>query len=193
MPPAKRPAVASGSQGRPGKRQREASPEAAAPAARRQSGGRGSKRGSVSSSRGAREAAAAVPEEGEAVDAETVAEIGRHVVTRAEAETELFNDSSSIGGGTRATVLFHESTFDSAMISLDAGGAEMTESNSTSLEMLYCVVEAEDGQVEFELPDSGFKQRLSKGGEVMVPAGATYALRNLSSTAGAKLLAIVPR
>ena len=39
-------------------------------------------------------------------------------------------------------------------------------------------------QVEFELPDTGETQRLSKNSEVLVPAGATYALRHPHPLAG---------
>ncbi|CAE7338430.1 unnamed protein product [Symbiodinium pilosum] len=117
----------------------------------------------------------------------------RYVVAAHEADAELQDDASIIGDGTRAAVLFHEQAFDAAMMQLEAGGSELTETNETDLEMLYFVTEAEDGQVEFQLPETGFMQKLSRGGEVLVPVGATFTLRNMSPTIPAKLLAVVPR
>ncbi|CAE6954242.1 unnamed protein product [Symbiodinium natans] len=118
---------------------------------------------------------------------------GRYVVAAPEADAELQEDGSIIGEGTRVAILFHESSFDAAMLQLEAGGSEMSERNETDLEMLYFVTEAEDGQVEFHLPETGFKQTLSRGGEVLVPVGAAFTLRNMSPTIPAKLLAVVPR
>lgn len=114
------------------------------------------------------------------------------MVRAATAEVELAQERARIGVGTSATVLFHEPSFDSAMIALEPG-AEMSEANNTALEMLYFVSEAEDQQVEFKLASTGSAQRLSKGSEAVVPAGATYALRNASAAQTAKLLAVVPR
>eukprot|EP00931_Biecheleriopsis_adriatica_P009086 TRINITY_DN110198_c0_g1_i1.p1 TRINITY_DN110198_c0_g1~~TRINITY_DN110198_c0_g1_i1.p1 ORF type:complete len:203 (-),score=44.71 TRINITY_DN110198_c0_g1_i1:40-648(-) len=149
------------------------------------------RRGTSAASRGGAEASE-LQEEGGGGDV-AAATAGRHIARFSEVEDELRDANSDIGGGTKATVLFHEPCFDSAMISLEAGGSEMAESNDTTLEMLYCVVEAEAGQVEFELPDTNFKQHLSLGGEVLVPAGSSYILRNLSTTTRARLLAVVPR
>ncbi|OLP99693.1 hypothetical protein AK812_SmicGene17714 [Symbiodinium microadriaticum] len=118
---------------------------------------------------------------------------GRYTVAAHEADAELQDDGSSIGEGARAAILFHEPFFDAAMVQLEAGGSEMTERNDTDLEMLYFVTEAEDGQVEFRLPETGFNQKLSRGGEVLVPAGAAFTLRNMSPAIPAKLLAVVPR
>eukprot|EP00440_Ansanella_granifera_P062983 gb/GFBE01068296.1/.p1 GENE.gb/GFBE01068296.1/~~gb/GFBE01068296.1/.p1 ORF type:complete len:226 (+),score=56.95 gb/GFBE01068296.1/:1-678(+) len=168
---------------------------------RASSSGRGraaGRAGAGSRGRGAastrRSAAASAPAAAEAAGpAEGDEPAGRLIVRNSEVDAELANEASTIGDGTRATVLFHEPTFDTAMISLEAGGAEMAESNSTSKEMLYCVVTGEDGKVEFELPETRLKQRLSAGGEVLVPAGAAYVLRNTSSNTPAKLLAVVPR
>ncbi|CAE7748634.1 CDS5 [Symbiodinium sp. CCMP2592] len=118
---------------------------------------------------------------------------GRYTVAAHEADAELQDDGSSIGEGARAAILFHEPFFDAAMVQLEAGGSEMAERNDTDLEMLYFVTEAEDGQVEFRLPETGFNQKLSRGGEVLVPAGAAFTLRNMSPAIPAKLLAVVPR
>uniref|UniRef100_A0A7S4UHH7 Mif2/CENP-C cupin domain-containing protein n=1 Tax=Alexandrium monilatum TaxID=311494 RepID=A0A7S4UHH7_9DINO len=105
---------------------------------------------------------------------------------------ELQQEHACIGQGTRATVLFHEPTYDSAMIRLDPG-AELSETNSTNLDMLYFVCESEDNQVEFDLATAESCYRVSRGGEVRVPAGATYSLRNRSTEEKARLLAVVPR
>eukprot|EP00930_Biecheleria_cincta_P009000 TRINITY_DN110609_c0_g1_i1.p1 TRINITY_DN110609_c0_g1~~TRINITY_DN110609_c0_g1_i1.p1 ORF type:complete len:206 (-),score=37.17 TRINITY_DN110609_c0_g1_i1:157-693(-) len=140
-------------------------------------------------------AAAAAPHAA-AAGADAIAAVeqpGRHVVTHREALTELATDDSAIGPGAHATVLFHEEHFDTAMISLAPGGSEIVETNSTDLNMLYFVVEMEDGQVEFELHGRIEKQRLSRMGEVQIPAGASYTLRNLSRQTEARLMAIVPR
>lgn len=117
----------------------------------------------------------------------------RKIVRGAEVDAELEKNSACIGPGTRATVLFHEPFFDAAVISLGIGGSEMEESNTTTSELLYFVSEAEDQQVEFELRGKGCSQRLSKGGEILIPVGAKYVLRNLSTHVNAKLIAIVPR
>jgi len=81
------------------------------------------------------------------------------------------------------------------MILLEPAGqgrrAELAEHNHSTLEILYFVTEAEDGQVEFQLEKH--RQRLSTGAEVLVPAGKTYALRNLSRTTNARLVAVVPQ
>lgn len=121
----------------------------------------------------------------------------RWVVRKQTAERELRQSGSEIGAGTRATVLFHETGFDSAMISLErvVQGrtlAELAERNHSTLEMLYFVVEAEDGKVEFELSGRGAKEVLSVGSEVLVPPGAVYTLRNLSRTSCARLVTVVP-
>ncbi|CAK9003916.1 Uncharacterized protein SCF082_LOCUS7970 [Durusdinium trenchii] len=121
------------------------------------------------------------------------ANAGRFLVPEEDVENELQKDSSVIGEGTRAAVLFHEPSFDTAAVLLEPGGTELVEQNSTDLEMLYFVTEAEDGQVEFELPETNFKQSLSRYAEVLVPARAEFALRNNSSTTRAKLHAVVPR
>eukprot|EP00435_Cladocopium_sp_Y103_P043713 s2915_g12.t1 len=118
---------------------------------------------------------------------------GRFLVPREVVDEELQSPNSVIGEGARAAVLFHEPAFDTAAVLLEPGGTELAETNSTELEMLYFVTEAEDKQVEFELPETSFKQSLSRGGEVLVPPGAAFTLRNNSATTSAKLLAIVPR
>ena len=118
---------------------------------------------------------------------------GRCLVPEEVVDEELQQDTSIIGEGTRAAVLFHEPSFDTAAVLLEPGGKELKETNSTELEMLYFVTEAEDNQVEFELPAKRFKQSLSRGGEVAVPAGEAFTLRNKSLGISAKLLAIVPR
>lgn len=115
------------------------------------------------------------------------------VVRAAEAQRRLELPDSLIGAGTRATVLFHEPAFDSAMILLEPGGAEMAERNTSGLPMLYFVLECEDDQVEFEVEETGRRQRLTSMSEVLVPAEGAYALRNLSESRPAKLIAVVPR
>lgn len=118
---------------------------------------------------------------------------GSSVVKRgADMDALLENSWSAIGEGARATVLFHESSFDSALILLEPGGTELREKNVKSLELLYFVTEAEDGQVEFSLPSRGSSKRLSKGGEILVPADVEYVFRNNSRTSIAKIVAVVP-
>lgn len=139
-----------------------------------------------------------------ATPAEQAAEVGgearRTLVRAATAEAELRRKGAEIGPGTRATVLCHAVGFDSAMILLEsvskgkgARRAELAENNHSTLEILYFVLEAEDDQVEFELDGRQPTQRLSRGAEVLVPGGASYALRNLSRTTNAKLIAVVPQ
>jgi len=92
-------------------------------------------------------------------------------------------------------LLCHETGFDAAMILLEPAAkgrkAELAENNHSTLEILYFATQAEEGQVEFQL--GGKKQRISCGAEVLVPPGATYALRNLSKTTSARLVAVVPQ
>lgn len=124
-------------------------------------------------------------------------EAHRTVIRAATAEAELRRDTSEIGPGARATVLCHEVGFDSAMILLEPAvrgrKAELAEHNHSALEILYFVTEAEEEKVEFELDGRKPTQRLSSGAEVLVPAGASYALRNLSRTTAARLVAVVPQ
>lgn len=109
----------------------------------------------------------------------------------------LARESAKIGESARGMVLFHESSFDAAQILLDRcgrlGPSEMAEANTSPLAMLYLVLEAEDGQVEFVLESAGpDSKRLSKGGEALVPPGMKYALRNHSKSQPAMLMAVVP-
>lgn len=142
---------------------------------------------------GAEKASKAAAADSDASGAAFRAVAGRFLVPREVVDEELQSANSVIGEGARAAVLFHEPAFDTAAVLLEPGGTELAETNSTELEMLYFVTEAEDKQVEFELPETSFKQSLSRGGEALVPPGASFTLRNNSATTSAKLLAIVPR
>lgn len=68
----------------------------------------------------------------------------------------------------------------------------MRETNAKSIELLYYVADGEEGQVEFAVPELRIKKRLSIGGEILVPANASYLLRNNSRTTPAKVVAVVP-
>lgn len=123
------------------------------------------------------------------------------IVRSAEVKSMLARESAKIGENARGMVLFHESSFDAAQISLDPcvrRGAdvipsEMAEANTSPLAMLYLVLEAEEGKVEFEIQSAGHdSKRLSKGGEALVPPGMRYALRNHSTSKPAMLMAVVP-
>lgn len=160
-------------------------------------------------------------------------------------------EGSEIGPGARATVLSHETGFDSAMILLEPARpgnkaslavkdrvvarfsdgnwypatikrlerdgryrlhwdapphdecvqpreniclkVELAEDNNSPFEILYFVTEAEGDKLEFELNGQQPTQKLSLGAEILVPAGASYALRNLSRTTCARLVAVVPQ
>eukprot|EP00927_Polykrikos_kofoidii_P068966 TRINITY_DN64335_c0_g1_i1.p1 TRINITY_DN64335_c0_g1~~TRINITY_DN64335_c0_g1_i1.p1 ORF type:complete len:273 (+),score=45.84 TRINITY_DN64335_c0_g1_i1:84-902(+) len=159
-------------------------------------GGRGGRRGS--SKRVVDETASSVVQASSSVDGDLVAAppvlVGsRVVIPREDVEASLRAPEAMIGEGTRACVLFHESAFDSAMLSLDPNGAEMVEPNISNSGLLYFVTEGEDDMVEFSLPDQGYSQRLSKGSEVLVPPRTTYALRNHSARFVARLVTVVPR
>mmetsp|Transcript_1884 Transcript_1884/g.4287 ORF Transcript_1884/g.4287 Transcript_1884/m.4287 type:complete len:186 (+) Transcript_1884:139-696(+) len=117
----------------------------------------------------------------------------QRVIRREETEEKLASPASAIGPGTRAAILFHEDCFDSAMIAIAPNRCEMAETNTSDLAMLYFVTEAEDGKIEFELPDAGVSQMLSSGCEVLVPPHTAYALRNHSETQEARFMAVVPR
>mmetsp|Transcript_46314 Transcript_46314/g.131608 ORF Transcript_46314/g.131608 Transcript_46314/m.131608 type:complete len:287 (+) Transcript_46314:91-951(+) len=120
----------------------------------------------------------------------------RRVVRSATAFAELQRDSASIGPGARATVLFHESDFDTAMLLLEPAIVgripELAERNGSTLAMLYFVVEAEDHKVEFRLGARGQVQQLSRGAEVLIPPGASYSLRNRSRSQRTVLITVVP-
>lgn len=116
-----------------------------------------------------------------------------HVIKRGnEVDSLLAAPASTIGHGTNATVLFHETAFDAAMIMLEPGGSELHERNGKSSALLYFITEAEEGQVEFKVPAHSIVKRVSKGGEILVPGNVAYSLRNHSRTTSAKVVAVVP-
>jgi len=119
----------------------------------------------------------------------------RLLVRSGTMEAELRETPADIGTGARAAVIFHTDDFTSAVVALDPvppdrDVVEATETNHNSREVLFSVVQAEPGQVEFVL--GGFVERLGAGAEVMVPPGAAYAIRNFSRTTGARLLLVMP-
>jgi len=117
----------------------------------------------------------------------------RTIVTAQEIEMDLQQESSTLGRGTRAMVLFAEEYFDSAIVVLEPGAADLQECNSCGTSMLYVVLEGEAEKVQLELPDLGELSCFSVGTDISIPAGASYAVRNLSRRVNAKLLAVVPR
>jgi hypothetical protein len=104
----------------------------------------------------------------------------------------LADPISHLGSGSAAVVLFHEPTYDSAVISLDPNGITMEETNDGPLDIIYFVAQAEDGELELEL-DGEARQRLSQASEVRVPRNSRYVLRNNSRSVPVLLLAVVPR
>merc|ERR1712232_807844 len=117
----------------------------------------------------------------------------RWLIRNDETEAALQSPDSNIGGGTRACVLFSQPTFDTAAVVLAPNGGEMAETNTSGNAMLYYVYEGEDGQVELNLSGHADPQRVSKGSEVLIPAGVKYVLKNHSRRTPAKLITVVPR
>mmetsp|Transcript_761 Transcript_761/g.1613 ORF Transcript_761/g.1613 Transcript_761/m.1613 type:complete len:180 (-) Transcript_761:106-645(-) len=115
----------------------------------------------------------------------------RRIVTAEEIESEFRNSNTTIGKHVKAQALFHEPAVDVAVVDL-CPGAEFSETNAFSSQLLYYVTGAEDGTVEFKQQGRAV-QRLSTEGEAVVDYGKKYSIRNTSTGVHARIVAVVPQ
>lgn len=113
----------------------------------------------------------------------------RSTYTADDITAELANPGANLGNGARAAVLWSEPAFDMAMIGL-AGGGFMQETNSTTQEMVFVILQ---GEVEYEVHGEAQARLLRIGAEAIAPVGSTYTWRNASSTDEARISCVVPR